>query len=167
MLPLRNGWFWDGPLLPIEFARHSSKDRVTLVLVPTVPSVRTLWCLLVARDLQTARDELARRESVPKSKDHNIGFWSRTSGASGTLADVIGNWAAAHQLDAVVWTNLGPKWQKEEGRVPSVEEVSEFIRSQGPDSPAAEYIRKAPVQIDTDYRRRMVAEIDWLSLQAG
>jgi hypothetical protein len=166
-LPVQNGWFSDGPLLPIEFARHSREDRVTLILVPAVPSVRTLWCLLAVTDLGMARDELATHESVWKSKDRNIGFWSRNSGASGTFADVIGSWATAHQLDAVVWTNLGPKWKKEEGRVPSVEEVLSFLRRQGPDSKAAEYIRKTPEQIHTEYRRRMVVEIDWLRPRAG
>jgi hypothetical protein len=166
-LRVRNGWFPDGPLLPIEFARRSSNDRVTLVLVPTVPSVRALWCLLTATDLQMARDELAAREAVLKTKNRNIGFWSRTSGASGTCADIVGSWAAGHQLDAVIWTSLGPKWQKEEGRVPSAEDVLNFVRHQGPDSKAAEYIRKTPEQIDTDYRRRMVAELDWLRPRAG
>ena len=139
-LLVRNGWFHDGPLLPIEFARCSSEDRVTLVLVPTMPSVRALWCLLSAVDLRAAVDELATRESVPNSKDHNIGFWARTSGSRGSFADLIGIWAAAHQLDAVVWTNLGPKWSKVEGRVPSVIEVLDFVRSQGPDSKAADYV---------------------------
>src|SRR5438132_1109293 len=143
-LPVRNGWFQDGPLLPIEFARCSSEDRVTLVLVPTAPSVRALWCLLSAIDLRAAIDDLAARESVPKSKDRNIGCWSATSGSRGTCADIIGSWAATHQLDAVVWTNLGPKWNKEEGRVPSVTEVMDYVRSHGQDSKAAEYIRKTP-----------------------
>ncbi len=71
------------------------------------------------------------------------------------------------QLDAVVWTNLGPKWNKEEGRVPSVTEVMDYIRSQGQDSKAAEYVRKTPTQIDTEYRRRIVTEIDWLKPRAG
>jgi len=165
-LPVRSGWYQDGPLLPVEFARHSSEDRVTLVLVPTVPSVRTLWCLLAVTDLQTARDELAARESVLKTKERNIGFWSRTSGASGMFAEVIGNWAAGHQLDAVVWTSLGPKWQHVEGRVPSADDVLNFVRPQGPDSKAAEYIRKTPEQVDTEYRHRMISEIDWLRPRA-
>jgi hypothetical protein len=166
-LPLRNGWFQDGPLLPVEFARHSSNERVTLVLMPTLPSVRTLWSLLAVGNLGTARDELARRECVLKTKDRAIGFWCRTGGATGTCADVVGDWALAHQLDAVVWTSLGPRWQQEEGRVPSVDEVVNFVRAKGPESLAAEYIRKAPTQVDTDYRRRMVAAIDWLRQPAG
>jgi hypothetical protein len=71
------------------------------------------------------------------------------------------------QLDAVVWTNLGPKWDKEIGRVPSASEVVEFVREQGDASEAAKYVRNAPAQIDTDYRRLMVAGISWLKERAG
>jgi hypothetical protein len=88
-LPVQGRWYHDGPLLPVEFARHSSRDRVTLVLVPTVPLVRTLWCSLAVTDLETARNELAARESVTQTKDRSIGFWPRTSGAGGMSADVI------------------------------------------------------------------------------
>ena len=161
-LPIRNGWFEDGPLLPVEFARQSSGNRITLVLVPTTPCVRTLWCLLVVEDLSAARNALAQRESVLKSKEQNIGFWTRTSGSSGQFEDVIGAWAEPRQLDAVVWTNLGPKWGKTEGLFPSFDDVMHFVQEKGPNSDAAEYIRKAPHQIDTNYRRRLIAELPWL-----
>lgn len=161
-LPLASGWFEDGPLLPVEFARHSSRDRVTLVLVSTLPVVQTLWCLLATHDLSVARDELAKREGVVKSRDRNTASWSLTGSSDRPCADAIGGWAIQHQLDAVVWTSLRPKWKGQEGRVPSAEEVLDFIRAQGQASEAAEYIRKAPAQIDTDYRRRMRGEIEWL-----
>lgn len=161
-LPLRGEWFQDGPLLPVEFARASGGNRVTLVLLPPSPSVRVLWSLLATPDVRTAVDLLAAREGVPKSKDRSIGFWSRSSGARGNCADIIGPWAIGRHLDAVVWTNLGPKWEGEEGRVPSPTEVVEYVRQQGRDSEAANYVRRAPAQIDTDLRRRMSAEIDWL-----
>lgn len=166
-LPVRNGWFPDGPLLPIEFARSSSRSRVTLVLVPTMPSVRALWCLLSLQDLPEAINALAARESVETSKERNIGFWTRTSGVRGTCADVIGEWAVAKQLDAVVWTSLRPRWGDKEGRIPSVTDVVDFLRDQGETSEAAEYVRRAPEQIDTDYRRRLIEEIDWLRPSAG
>lgn len=166
-LQVRSEWFRDGPLLPVEFARASGGNRVTLVLLPPSPLVRVLWCLLATPDLRTAVDMLAAREGVPKSKERNIGFWSHTAGARGTCADLIGPWADGHQLDAVVWTNLGPKWEGEEGRIPSPTEVVEYVRQQGPDSEAANYVLRAPTQVVTDLRRRMSAEIDWLKHQAG
>jgi len=148
-LPIRGCWFKDGPLLSVEFARHSSRERITLVLVPTVPAVQTLWTLLAATDLLGAMGHLADRESVAKTRDRNIGFWSRTSGVRGTCAEIIGHWALAHNLDAAVWTSLRPKWGGIEGCIPSLPEVLDFVGKQGPESEAAEYIRRTPVQIET------------------
>src|SRR6266849_7923688 len=63
-LPIQRCWFNDGPLLPIEFARHSSGDYITLVIVPEARCVRSLWALMSVPDLATARVKLAEREGI-------------------------------------------------------------------------------------------------------
>jgi hypothetical protein len=60
-LPVRRGWFADGPLLPIELARKSSGDRVTFVLLDKAPLIRSLWALMSVFDLNSAKDALADR----------------------------------------------------------------------------------------------------------
>jgi hypothetical protein len=166
-LPINAPWFSDGPLLPIEFARHSSDDRIMLVLVPPAQKyavVRTLWALMSLSDLETAKAALANREGIKKAriKEH-IGYWSNET-KGGDYADEIGKWATSLRLDGVVWTALPPKApKKKNGDFPTVEQVVIFLR----DLPsykrqsAGEYIRKAPVQIDTEYRRQIEREFRW------
>ncbi|WP_208249923.1 hypothetical protein WGT02_16365 [Rhizobium sp. T1470] len=68
----------------------------------------------------------------------------------------LSDWAAARDVDAVIWTDLPPKFQGEEGRIPSIGEAA-YLNGL-PDEPRAaaiEYIRNAPAQIDTAYRREL------------
>jgi hypothetical protein len=103
-------WRYDGPLLPIEFARLSKDDRVTLVIVPGRPEVQTQWVPMTVCDVDEARKVLAEREGTPVK---NIGYWS-PKGSKGQSKDVIIKWAQSHRLDAVVWTDLRPKWDSKD-----------------------------------------------------
>src|ERR1043165_4665768 len=86
-LPCRGGWQNDGPLLPVEFARASggakksdAADKITLVICPDAPRVRTYWTLLDVADMKTARERLAVREYAganTKWAETNTGFWDR------------------------------------------------------------------------------------------
>jgi hypothetical protein len=162
-LPIQECWFEDGPLLPIEFARQSEGDRMTLVIVPGVRDVRSLWTLMIVPDLDTAKIRLAEREGI-KTGDipRYIGYLSSTESSNGQSAEVIGRWASHIGLDAIVWTNFPPKFQNKV-RVPTVEEVLSFLQTRPPETKkrAEEYIRKTPRQIDTEYRRRIEVELNW------
>jgi hypothetical protein len=63
----------------------------------------------------------------------------------------------------VVWTALPPKFNDQSGRIPTVDEVISFLQNlpQERQKNAEEYIRKTPRQIDTKYRRRIEAELNW------
>ncbi len=165
-LPIQKCWFEDGPLLPLEFARHSRTDRITLVIVPGVRDVRSLWTPMIVSDLDTAKLKLAEREGI-KIEDipRYIGYMSSTGSSNGQSAEVIGRWASSIGLDAVVWANLPPRFQNEV-RVPTVEEVLSFLQTLPPETKqrAEEYIRKTPRQIDTEYRRRIEVELNWTPL---
>ncbi|MFZ0511722.1 MAG: hypothetical protein WAM14_08965 [Candidatus Nitrosopolaris sp.] len=67
-LPIQRCWFKDSPqaLLPIEFARHSSNDRITLVIVPDARYVRSLWTPMIVPDIDTAKIKLAECEGIKK-----------------------------------------------------------------------------------------------------
>jgi len=167
-LPIRGTWFNDGPLLPIEFARESSNGRITLVICDVNYRVRTYWALMELVNLAAARNDLAAREGV-KEKDieKSIGFWEAASGKSyGAAANDIAEWARTRGLDAVVWTNLEIGLKRNRGALPLIDDVLECLRklphAQG--KLAEEYIRKAPPQIDTEYRRRIAKEFGWLPM---
>lgn len=165
-IPIRGKWFDDGPILPIEFARESSNGRITLVIADVDFGVRSLWALMSVRNLDDAKTELAVRESIPmQNAKYSIGFWDRASSNShGRSADKIGLWAKKHNFDCVVWTNLRFGFKKDRGSMPTYANVLEHLRSLPHEKRrvAEEYIRQAPVQIDTEYRKRMQDDLGWV-----
>jgi hypothetical protein len=70
-LHVRSEWFADGPLLPIEFARESKDKRVTLVITPGSPPLRSLWALSSLDSVDAAKADLALREEI---KDKNVQY---------------------------------------------------------------------------------------------
>jgi len=164
-LPVRRPWFVDGPLLPIEFARGSDDKRITLVITPKTALVRSLWALCSIDDLNQARILLAERES-PKAKDIKqvTGAWNGEKTSEPNCAR-IADWARQRGIEAVLWTNLRPKVGKVE-RIPSLQEVLQHLKMLPYEQQrhAERYIRMAPRQIDTEYRRAIEREFGWTCL---
>ena len=165
-LPIRRQWFMDGPLLPIEFARQSKIYPITLVIIPKAAYVRSLWALMSISDLEKAKKELAGREGIKeKNISKHVGCWPRSPASEHSFVDVIERWAIQKELNAVIWTALPPKFKSQEV-TPSAGAIISFLRNLPHERKkyAEEYIRKAPRQIDTDYRRKIEAELHWTSL---
>jgi hypothetical protein len=119
-----DSWCSEGPLLPIEFARHSSGNRITLVLVPGAQTVKTLWNLFTVDALPDARESLREREKIPHHHaDDWISDWDVRRQPSNSLEETVSEWARRLNLESAVWTNLPPKWADEVGRIPSQNEV--------------------------------------------
>ena len=159
-LKLQSKWFEDGVLLPIEFTRISSDDRVTLIIDRKAKEVRTLWALMTCDDLEEAKESLKDREKVSNmEKIHSISINENTSSDTHRR---VQNWMKEKHLDSVIWTGLS---YRDEAR-PSIEEILIHLKglSDVKGQKAEEYIRKAPRQIDTEYRRRIEAELGWLPL---
>lgn len=91
-LPIQRAWFDDGPLVQVEFARQSRDGRITLILEESAYPVRSLWALMDATDLTVAREDLRRREDIPKGKLDGIGHW-RIGDASPPLILDLPQWA--------------------------------------------------------------------------
>ena len=71
-------------------------------------------------------------------------------------------WATRQGIDDVIWTALGPKFDDQDGRVPTVDQAVAYLRKlsdEGKAANAKEYVREAPV--DTVYRRRIVHALGW------
>lgn len=163
-LMIRREWFSDGPLLSIEFVRQSNDGRLTLVLCPSSKPVRTLWALMATEDIEIAKESLRVREGVQKSKiDISIASVLKDSEETDLTKLTIQNWLKINNLDAAIWTNLPAKFNGQENIEPSLEQAIEYLRalSVNQQNTAEEYIRKAPKQIDTEFRRKFETEFGW------
>jgi len=110
--------------------------------------------------LEDAKERLRQREGTTMK---NIGNWLRKQGPPKEIPN-LGKWAVGRNIDSVIWTALPPKFNRQEGRQPSMEEVLMHLRALSGTAldKAEEYIRRAPRQIDTAYRRRIEADLQWL-----
>lgn len=168
-LPVQDKWFEDGPLLRVEFARQSSDGRLTLVLLPTVTEVRSLWAPFSVSEVAQARKALGKREGLSeKNHEKHIAVWSTTDKPD-LEPSSIRAWAQGLGLKAVVWTALPPRFRDEDGRIPTVEEAVQHLRDLPHEQRrnAERYIRMAPRQVDTAYRRRFELEFGWTPLAAS
>jgi hypothetical protein len=115
-----------------------------------------------ATDLATARTDLRKREEIPEKNEYeHIGTWSNGQ-PSPALIPGLADWAFAHGVGCVVWTNLPPKFNGSETK-PTVEQVVQYLGAlTGAQRDDAErYVRFAPRQVDTAYRRRIEAALQW------
>lgn len=170
-LPIQRRWFDDGPFAPVEFIRQSKDGRITLVLdkdEDTEP-VRLLWARMTLSDVEKAMEALKERERITGPDwASKIDHWE-TSATVPNLIPSLPAWAAAHGVDAVIWTNLGPQYKKPGDtrftkERPPIECVLRYLQElTGPIRDVAEqYFRCTPPQIDTVYRRRIEATLGWI-----
>lgn len=167
-LKFKGSWNYDGPRLPIEFARKSDKTPLTLVLYQKAPKIQTLWNRLDFSDLSEAVCALATREGTP---ERNIGFYSQFDGryCCNAVPDIIGTikeWVKSKGLDAVVWTDLGSNYVETVKAELSAESVYQYINGLDTNEKIIEkeYVIKAHPQIDTPIRCLMKVKFGWRSL---
>jgi len=160
-------WRADGPMMPVEFARQSSNGRITLVLGQGFTPVPALWSVFNTRDLAEARESLRVREGIPPSRAaESIAQWRQGENPLSEPAAMISGWTAEKELEAAVWTSLPPKFGGVNGRVPTADEVVAYLRTlEGQARATAEqYVRRAPRQIATAYRRAIERALGWTPL---
>ncbi|MCL2432712.1 hypothetical protein [Candidatus Bathycorpusculum sp.] len=167
-LKLKGPWNYDGPKLPIEFARKSEKTPLTLVLYQKASKVQTLWHLLDFSTLNEAISALATREGTTEK---NIGFYSHLDGKyrCNVIPDIvktIRKWVEDRGLDAAIWTDLGSNFFEKLGTELSEDSVHQYINGLGANEKAfeKEYVTKTPPQIDTPMRSLMRIKFGWRSL---
>jgi len=157
-LKIQNKWFQDGPMLPIEFTRKSDdgKGRITLIIDEDAKPVRCLWTLMTTGNLGEAKISLKERENTSEINIHSI---TKAEKADTPIKETIQRWLITNDLDAAIWTGLSYYKDKR----PTIDEVLEHLTSfkhiMG--RRAEEYVRNAPKQIDTEYRRRIEKEFGW------
>jgi hypothetical protein len=161
-LPIQREWFGDGPFVQVEFVRQSDDGRMTLVLEGSARPVRSLWAVMDHTDINAAREALRQRERMSRNRAEEIRGWSKSEISPELILD-LPEWATSHGVEAVVWTGLRSKFDGQEGYTPTMKEVVDYLRSlTGPKHDNAKrYIRCAPRQIDTPYRRGIEADLQW------
>jgi hypothetical protein len=166
-LAIQRQWFKDGPLIRVEFARQSQDGRITLVLTKCANPVRSLWAVMDSTNLASAKSDLRKREGIPESNEEkHIGSWS-VSQPSPALIPSLAEWSSARGVAHVIWTNLPPKFNGEEREPSSYQVVVYLAGLVGAQREVAErYVRFTPRQIDTTYRRRIEAVLQWTALDA-
>ena len=168
-LPIRRRWFDDGPFASVEFTRQSRDGRITLVLDEEAKPVRLLWAQMTSVDVTEAMRALSKREGITASNwESQIGNWTTDREPPESLPS-LPMWAQAHGIDAAIWTALEPQYttqgeSKPTMERPSVEWVLDHLQGlTGPRRDIAEqYVRCAPPQLDTEYRRRIEATLGWV-----
>lgn len=160
-LPLDGGWNKDGPDVQVEFLRQSTDGRITLVLDSSAALVPCLWARMTCPDIATASEALRSREKIPRSRmNESIGQW--TGGAAPALIPNLANWGKRLGISSAIWTAL-PAKLNDVATPPSADAVIEYLHSLTgyARATAEEYVRRAPIQIDTPYRRRIASDLGW------
>lgn len=163
-LPIQRQWFADGPFVRVEFARKSSDGRITLVLASSALLVRSLWAVMDCADLETAQEALRKREgNIELSK---VGTWKQGENPPALIPN-LPQWVVSRGVQSVIWTALPPNFKSQEP-VQEWKDVFQYLGElTGATRDNAErYIRFAPRQIDTLYRRRIEAAFGWTPLNA-
>ena len=163
-LLIQNKWFEDGAILPIEFTRQSDNGRMTLIIDEKALPVRTLWALMATDDLQIAIESLRIREDTPDlDLIHSVKVSNRPKDAT---RKTIVKWLKSLNLAAAIWTGLSFSGHTGNNR-PRIDDVITHLNNLLGNNKdlAEEYIRKAPKQIDTEYRRRIEKEFGWTFIE--
>lgn len=159
-LLIQNKWFEDGPLLPIELSRQSKNKRITFIIDENADPVRVLWALMTIDDINAARISLQERESAYHLDD--IHFVEVSDKNAEGIKAIIIRWLESKNLDAAIWTGLSfSKYTNL--KQPSVDYVIKHLDELEYNTRkiAEEYVRKAPRQIDTQYRRKIEIALGW------
>ena len=163
-LKLKTRWFRDGPMLPVEFARISKGDSLSLVLRPGSSYQTTLWAVSGSEELTDAQVDLQQREGTTyrSSIHHGTVAGEYSQDVSNNIKDAISAWLPMHpRIDACVWTGLGSNWQKARDRDFSVGDALQYLRGLPDPARAREYVQNAPSQIQTEVRAAIGAQLNW------
>jgi len=156
-LPVAGEWHADGPALPVEFCRIGDGGELATALCMNAAPVNVYWAVLASVSLPEAVAALRLREAIPDEREDGVGILLQPQHTPGVLSD----WAQDRCLDAVIWTALPPRYQHQEGLIPSCEALAHLASLSGEAAEHAfDYIRRVPAQFDTAYRQRLQALID-------
>jgi len=157
-------WQPGGPELPIEFSRVAVDCRLIPVIDPEHGTpVATRYAKSRRNDLEAAIKDLMKAEGASNPK--RIGFADvredkHRARLNPGMAEVVKEWAKAHEFDAVIWTELPSNFKDHTGRDFSPEVAVKYL-GELPKvlvSQAKEYVDRAPAEIETPLRAKLREE---------
>lgn len=159
VLKITGNWNHNGPMLPIEFAKISRGNRLTLVIKPDFDKVQTLWAISSFNSLDEACKNLMDREEITDIR--SIGYYNFCDNSYSirrleeNISEELSTWNTDKNFDAVIWTDLGPNFFDRTGRNFSVENIIRFLDDLPPAEflEAKNYILNTPSQVQTRFRR--------------
>lgn len=161
----QNGWFPDGPVLPIEFSRISQDGRLTLVIDPRGVEVQTLYAISKFAEMDHAILDLAARESCGKPK---IGFFVKSDidfqSKSKNIRNTIESWInLKEEIDAVIWTDLSMNFKDKMGIEFNEENAINYLKYLPVETKvkAEQYICRAPDAVNTPIRTAIEEKLGW------
>ena len=156
------GWSENGPFLPIEFARISNDGRLTLVITAAGTEVKTYFAISSYENLEEAVLNLAVREGSGRGQIGSYDKSNKIFSKEVFFKNNIVGWINNTDIDAVIWTNLGEKWDVKNENGETIERM-DYLKNLGGNKSALaeEYIRRAPIQIKTHYRNLIEQELGW------
>lgn len=133
---INNEWFHNGPVLPIEFARISNGGRLTLVIKPNWDEVTTFYAISSLETLDEAIENLSIREGTGLNK---IGYYNFLDSANSLrianqpIISKLVEWKKHIEIDAVIWTDLAPKFKDSIGLDFDLAGIKTFLECQNSD----------------------------------
>jgi hypothetical protein len=141
ILGLQSRWHRDGPLLPVEFARISSGDRLTLVIQREGTPRLDL--------IHTASADGVCSDGIADSVKESMSIWLRQK----------------PDLSGCVWTGLTGNWEKERKCVYTPADAVQYLRGLDDPARAREYVQTTPSQIQTEARTLIRAQLGWQDVE--
>ncbi|MBL0261021.1 MAG: hypothetical protein IPQ10_08135 [Saprospiraceae bacterium] len=104
-------------------------------------------------------ESLKKREGTTKE---NIHFTTINSNCEDVIKLTITKWLKEKDIDAAIWTGLSFS-KKTKNERPTLSDIINHLEQLTGDERrfAEEYIRNAPKQIDTEYRREIENKLGW------
>ena len=165
-LRVQSRWRSYEPELPIEFARISARERVTLVVLSHVEPQRTFWPVSESFDLDDAIQNLRHREGCGLRHVHWLTHDTEAEGIDPAIATLVRGWLRTHDAsDAAIWTGLPSNWCEKRKQDLSPAGVVAYLQEligKGQAKAAEEYVRNTPASIRTRVRARIEEELGWL-----
>jgi hypothetical protein len=156
-------WREDGPQLPVEYVRCSDSGNLTLVILPGARPVKTFWTLMNCVNIGLAKESLRLRERFSPNTPTWIGSVELNNEPVTGIESIIYDWIKAKNINAAIWSNNPPKFNGENGQIPTIDDAIIYLTNLvGQQREAAEqYIRHTPKQVITEYREKIESELGW------